>query len=92
MALELVSVADLGDDVLGAVAHDEEGNEFSATGWVSATTNHYDPESYDSDGNLVKKAKPRAMTPAEVTTYALSLFAPQIEAAAVVEPTPIAFE
>lgn len=89
MALELVSVEDLGNDVLGAVARDEEGNEFAATGWVSATTNHYDPESYDSNGNFTKKAKPRTMTPAEVSTYALSLFATP---SPVAEPSPIPFE
>lgn len=91
MVLELVSVEDLGGDLLLAVARDQDGNEHTATGWVSATTNHYDPESYDTDGNLIKKAKPRSMTTVEVATYALSLFASELEAV-VVEPTPIAFE
>lgn len=74
--IELTEVLDLGDDLLLVKAVDADGNEHEATGWVSATTNHYSLDAYDAKGNLSKDAKPRAMTPAEVGDYAISLLAP----------------
>ena len=110
MNLKLIEVLDVGDDVLLARAVDTdqvapEGwdtdtqgewtpDVLEATGWVSATTNHYDASAYsEADGDLVRdaKAKPRAMTKAEVAAYALSLFGTDTVAVPV-EPTPIAFE
>jgi hypothetical protein len=40
-----------------------------ATGWVSAMTNHYDPDAYGNDGHLLEDAKPRQMTSAERKSY-----------------------
>lgn len=40
-----------------------------ATGWVSATTNHFDKKAYDDEGNRDSNAKPRSMTDNEKTAY-----------------------
>lgn len=96
MGYTIAEVLDAGGDVLLVRATDADGNEVEAAGWVSATTNHYDPSAYSSDpetGELVRdeKAEPRAMTPAEVGAYALSLL-PPAAAAATEQATPIAFQ
>lgn len=62
---------------------DDQGNpvtftrEVVANGWVSATTHYYPPEDYDTNGNLVPGATPRAMTDAEKTTYCTNLLIAQ---------------
>jgi hypothetical protein len=94
-SLTLTSVRDLGDDRLEAVATDDAGNEYRATGWVSATTNHFDPHAYGDDGHLDPKAEPRQMTAAEVGEYALSLILeqhPELTPPAVQATAELAFE
>lgn len=49
----IVSVVDVGGDVLHVTATDSDGNELTATGWVSATTNHYDDDAYYPAGSTV---------------------------------------
>lgn len=95
--MEITEIVNCGDDLLRVTATLDTGDTITATGWVSATTNHYDPAAYDVDGNLVAKATPRAMTPTEVGEYAQQLVLdqhPQL-AAAVVDrqstPEPVAF-
>lgn len=89
-------VEDVGDDVLLVTATDEDGTEWTATGWVSATTHCYDPHDYGEDGHLVAGAVARAMTPAEVGEYALQRLLeqnPQLTPPTPPPaPTPIAFE
>jgi hypothetical protein len=51
MRFTIESVVDAGNDVLLVTAHDEDGNEVTATGWVSATTNHYDAGDYYPAGS-----------------------------------------
>lgn len=86
--IELIEVVDAGEDRLLVRGRDADGNELEATGWVSATTNHYEPGSYDEDGNLFVDARPRAMTAEEVGTYALGLLGVDVAAAA---PKPVPF-
>jgi len=45
---------------------------FTAFGWVSALTHHYDPSSLDKDGHRKTNAKSRAMTDEERTAYAVA--------------------
>ena len=72
MDVTLTSVEDAGSDVLviKAVVGDEV---VEARGWVSATTNHFDPAAYDAKGQRKANQTPRAMTKAEVTEYATML-------------------
>lgn len=97
MAHTITEVLDTGNDVLIVKAFDTDETQpddwstadqgewsptvVEATGWVSATTNHYDPDAYDEDGHLIADAKPRTMTAAEVGEYALSLLTPAAPAA-----------
>jgi hypothetical protein len=87
MDVTIASVANAGDDVLLILAAgvDADGNElvFSATGWVSATTNYFPPDQYGEDGHLIEGAAARAMTQAEIGDYALALVLeqnPQLQA------------
>lgn len=73
--IELVAINDLGDDILEAVGLDEEGNEIHAYGHVSATTNHFDADTYHEDGHRDPDAEPRQMTPIEIGDYARGLLA-----------------
>lgn len=99
----ITSVADAGNDVLLVTAEDAEGNELLAQGWVSATTNHFDEEAYDANGNLPDPSRkvltfwkrtpgavPRAMTPEEVGAYARRLIEDALPEPAP-EPTPLDF-
>lgn len=91
--LTIVSVVDAGADVLLATAHDADGNELEARGWVSATTNHYDASAYRKDGSRDPKTAARAMTPTEVGEYARTLVIEQhFPDALPAAPTAIAFE
>jgi hypothetical protein len=91
MGLTIDSVDDVGGDVLQVAAHDDDGTAYAATGWVSATTNHYDPSAYDESGDLVEGSQSRAMTPDEVGTYAMQLLVEQSpELAARSQQTPVA--
>lgn len=71
--ITVTSVKDAGSDVL-AVEGVRDAQIITATGWVSATTNHYD---VDDEGARVKDAKPRTMTEAEILNYARALLAEQ---------------
>lgn len=86
--MTVTEVLDVGDDVLLVKALDDDGNELEARGWVSATSNHYDPGSYDAAGNLLPDARPRAMTAEEVGSYALGLLGVDVATAA---PKPVTF-
>jgi hypothetical protein len=98
MTVQITDVLDAGDDVLLVRAVDADGNELEATGWVSATTNHYAPSAYSKDAEtdeLVRDAKvePRAMTPAEVGEYAKRLMLeqhPELDATAQTKAAPVA--
>lgn len=78
-------IMDLGDDVLRVDGHHmtQDGDQarpvlVQAFGWVSATTNHYDPDQYDQDtGHLVDGATPRQMSQDELLAYAQQLLAEQ---------------
>jgi hypothetical protein len=66
----LISVVDLGNDVLevkGTI--DPDPLEITTSGWVSATTNVFDPGDYDENGNLKWGSQPHAMTEEEKDTY-----------------------
>lgn len=92
MSLTITSVDALPDDTLVVTAHDDNDTLFTATGHVSATTNHYDADLYGDDGHLLPDAKPRAMTADEVGAYALALLQeqnPELRPAAT--PEPVAF-
>lgn len=91
MAIGIVSIEDVGGDVLLVKATDG-AQTYEARGWVSATTNHYDAKAYGEDGQLGAKAKARAMTPDEVRSYALGLInaVHRVDAPAA-EAKPIAF-
>lgn len=69
----VTSVKDVGGDVLN-VEGVREAQRITATGWVSATTNHYD---LDANGSRVKGAKPRTMTEAEILEYARGILESQ---------------
>lgn len=56
---------------------EERLNIFSAVGWQSATTNHFDEDAYGKDGHRKPGAMPRQMTDAEITVYAQRLLAEQ---------------
>jgi hypothetical protein len=73
VALTVTKVLDLGDDTLQVTGLDGDGNEVTATGWVSAMTNFYPDTAYDETGQRKATAKPRAMTKAEQKNYWLSL-------------------
>lgn len=92
--ITITGVHDVGDDVLHVTA--EAGDEtYEATGWVSATTHHFDAKHYGKDGHLVERAKPRAMKQAEVGEYALRLLLEQnpdlASAKAKPKPKPVKF-
>jgi hypothetical protein len=62
-------------DVTATIVPDGGGDpvDVEATGWVSATTNHFPPSAYDALGNRDPAIPPRAMTPAERDAYYLQL-------------------
>lgn len=62
-------------EVVGTVGHEgqDDAQEISAHGWVSATTHYYPPEDYDENGNLIEGATPRNMTDEEKQAYYVSL-------------------
>jgi hypothetical protein len=68
MEVIVASAHDIGGDVL-EVRGSVDGEEVTATGWVSALTNHYDASAYGDDGHLRDGAKPRKMTKAEQLDY-----------------------
>jgi len=68
----VTAVRDAGNDVL-EVEGVIEGKRVAAQGWVSATTNHYDPNDDHDDGTRRANAKPRALTPEETLEYARGL-------------------
>jgi hypothetical protein len=70
---------DVGDDLL-EVRYQLTGDAAPRRvyGWVSATANHFDPEEYGDDGHRNHDREGRAMTPAEVRTYAESLIDAQL--------------
>lgn len=85
MEIRITSIEDVGEDVLrttGIVTlFDAEGNAaqqipVTATGWVSATTNHFGEECYQQRGGERHRkdtAKPRLMTEVEVGHYCYRL-------------------
>jgi hypothetical protein len=74
MNLRVTAAFDLGNDVLQVQGYDADTGELcEASGWVSATTNYYPPESYDADGNRLPEAQPRAMTAGERRAYCQEL-------------------
>lgn len=48
-----------------------------ARGWVSAMTNHFDPDAIGTDGHRKPNTTPREMTDAERHAYAVSLLEAQ---------------
>lgn len=72
----VTAVKELPGDVL-LVEGIVDGAVATATGWVSATTNHYEPKSYGADGHLKPTARPRARTRPEVLAYARRLLLEQ---------------
>lgn len=92
MLITVTSVDNIGGDVLQVTGTDAAGNEITAQGWVSATTNHYPASDYDADGNLAAGATPVAMTATEVWQYAHRLLREQNRDADVpAVPVPVAF-
>lgn len=81
-----IEAFDCGDDVL-RVTGQVDGQDVEASGWVSATTNHYAATDYDSDGNLKDGAEPQQMSVAQIRAYCRQLLldaaaaAPEIAAA-----------
>jgi len=99
--IEITGIHDLGDDVLevealgpvyDATDADEKPvkarNRYTARGWVSALTNHFDAAELDADlvdgkvlrglkGERHPDAKAREMTPAEKREYCLGLLRTQ---------------
>lgn len=65
---------DIGNDVLLVQQKDEEGNVIAeARGWVSATTNFFEPKDYDEDKHIKKEAKGRKMKDPELRAYCAEL-------------------
>lgn len=86
----VTSATDHGDDLLVVDGY-VNGQYVRATGWVSALTNHYDPESYlepDEHGNTHRGpgVKARALTEEEARAYCVGLL---LAAAGVVEARPL---
>ncbi len=75
MTVLVYQVEDRGGDVL-YVRGSVDGVEVEALGWVSATTNHYDPADVGEDGYPKPGAKTRAMTAAEARAYVEGLLNP----------------
>jgi hypothetical protein len=76
MATKVKKITDVGGDVL-EVRGTDGTSDCVAYGWVSATTNHYRPADYDTDGNRNDNAKPKKMTKAEKNDYALRILREQ---------------
>lgn len=79
---EVDTITALANDRLQVVGHwiDAQGQAVTVTasGWVSATTNHYPPESYDAEtGHRHDGATARHMSEAELVDYARGLLAEQ---------------
>src|SRR4029077_17207415 len=45
-------ITDLGDDRIRVTIRHDDGSEVEGEGWLSAISNHYDPDSYGPDGHL----------------------------------------
>jgi hypothetical protein len=68
--ITLLSADDIGNDVLLVRAIvDDDLDPTEARGWVSALTNHYDPDAYGEDGHRLADAKPRHLSDAEARAY-----------------------
>jgi hypothetical protein len=66
-----------GTDDDGTPIFEERPTVVTAIGWVSATTNHFAPDSIGKDGHRKPDAKPRAMTDDERSAYARRLIIEQ---------------
>jgi hypothetical protein len=85
MSTRITAIHDMGSDILRVSGEYEvdvvnedgqivsETRQLVANGWLSATTNHFDPEAYGPDGHHVEGAQPREMTPAEKRAYCQAL-------------------
>lgn len=75
-SITVTSIKDAGNDVL-AVEGVRDARVITATGWVSATTNHYAADTYDDDGHRKQGSTPREMARSEVLEYARGLLEAQ---------------
>lgn len=84
--IKVLKVIDAGNDVL-VVQGTVDGKKAEARGWVSATTNHFDFDAYDTKtGHRKKKASPRGMDGGERHAYYAALLNAAVPASA---PEPI---
>ena len=83
MSVTVESVTDLVTDDVLCVVGTVGGENVTAYGWASATRNHYPPECYDANGNLIDGSSPRFMDKDEIVEYAKALLI------AAVPPTPV---
>lgn len=65
--MQVTKVIAKGDMLTIVGVQDEQ--TYYASGWLSATTNHFDASVYTKDGNRKPNAKPRTMTDAEKLAY-----------------------
>lgn len=79
--MKVLKVVAKGDEL--TILGEQDGQEYIARGWLSATTNHYDASTYLEDGSRKAKAKARTMTDDEKLAYYERLL---IEQNALAEP------
>src|SRR4051812_3693534 len=58
--MKILKVIDLGDDVLEVTGLDDNGQEVTAKGWVSAMITHYDADDYYQEDTIVVEEVPDA--------------------------------
>lgn len=80
MTISITGLFDAGNDVLlvrgttdAMQTEDGDPLPIEARGWISATSNHFDPEYYGDDGHRKPGATARAMTKDEQRAYATGL-------------------